>query len=154
MLTIFAGAFATAAILMGIIVIISAAQQTIKDFKSKKAVEQTIKSSGRQLSEIIEQPDGLLNLIKEAVPKDLGLVYETEITKRSRVKGEAEDIGITLAAKDINGQEVSRFFMGETYTKNAFGTEARLKKQIQDVIRRDYTNYLKEQSIGQKDIIF
>lgn len=116
------------------------------------------KSKPIMLANVLKEPDGFYNLVKEFLPKDKGLIYEVESvqdrycpeTGRDAVRVKAFDMSSNLNTdeplfvKTFNESSMCR------WTDYAW----EVKSQIKDSIEGELLRMQKKNFLGTKDIVF
>lgn len=72
-------AVVSAMVTIGVVIHINAHKK--KKIESKQKPKQIEAKDERYWSEVQESADGFYNLVKDSLPRDLGLIYELEVTK-------------------------------------------------------------------------
>lgn len=156
-------AVVSAMVAIGAVIHINAhKEKKLKAQKEKTAIE---KKDTRYWSDITEEADGFYNLVKDSLPRDLGLIYELEVVKNSnRQRGgfghytflDGEQIVVIKVYDPIQDKNLGKLELSErlayrdssSYKVTEFRYETlpgKIKKMVQDEKKKGL--------VGRKEIV-
>lgn len=149
-------------IIVSIAIIVGANWHNVKTKRklaAKKTAEIENRKDDRYWSDVTKEADGFYNLIKDSLPRDLGLIYELEITKnsnRSYTFLEGEQIVVIKVYDPIQDKNLGKLELSErtayrdssSYKVTEFRYETlpgKIKKMVQDEKKKGL--------VGRKEIV-